>query len=155
MKNTIIVGMEMSFSNEEKRKIITDQRFSGSVVSCGSEDLSTGDIDDCSIEALLDFRKEHPLDMEMEFIECLQTGSALHEDGQMAVSAQMDWEADSLYFQSRNISSTEWDMTEKANSLQVNQSIPSSHGSAMIPNYIPTCDGEDALLRWVDSELES
>eukprot|EP00957_Ditylum_brightwellii_P187003 14241869-Ditylum_brightwellii.AAC.1 len=68
MENAIIVGKEKSFSNEERHKIITDQRFSGSVVSCVSEDLSARDIDDCSFEAPLDFRKEHPFDMEMEFI---------------------------------------------------------------------------------------
>eukprot|EP00957_Ditylum_brightwellii_P139432 10626195-Ditylum_brightwellii.AAC.1 len=66
----------------------------------------------------------------------------------------MDWETESHYFQSSNASSITGEMTEKTISLQVDQSIL-THESAMVSNYIPTCNGEDALLRWVDSELES
>eukprot|EP00957_Ditylum_brightwellii_P205620 15344652-Ditylum_brightwellii.AAC.1 len=127
----------MSFSDEERSKIITDQRFNGSVVSCDSEDVSTGDMGECSVGVPLDFRKEHPLDMEMEFIECLQMSTTLHDDEPLKVFASMDWEADSLYFQSRTVTTEV--VTQKTDPLQVDQSIPSSHGSATIPNSIPAC----------------
>eukprot|EP00957_Ditylum_brightwellii_P003517 266310-Ditylum_brightwellii.AAC.1 len=93
--------------------------------------------------------------MEMEFIECLQVNNELHDDGEPAVSASMDWEADSLYFRSENESSTIWEKNEKTNPLRVDQSIPRSHEETAISNAVPACEGEDALLRWVDAELAS
>uniref|UniRef100_A0A7S4VA84 Uncharacterized protein n=1 Tax=Ditylum brightwellii TaxID=49249 RepID=A0A7S4VA84_9STRA len=156
VKHVAIEGMEMGFSNEVQNKINTVPGLTASVVSCESVDYSAEDEDNESLSAPLDFRKEYPLDMEMEFIECLQANNELHDDdGELAVSASMDWEADSLYFRSENESSTIGEMTEKTNPLRVEQSIPRSHEEAAISNSVPDCDGEGALLSWVGAELAS
>eukprot|EP00957_Ditylum_brightwellii_P145951 11114742-Ditylum_brightwellii.AAC.1 len=60
----------MGFSSGEQSKIYTVPGLAASVVSCDSVDCySIEDTDDESLSAPLDFRKEYPLDMEMEFIE--------------------------------------------------------------------------------------
>uniref|UniRef100_A0A6U3PQ74 Uncharacterized protein n=1 Tax=Ditylum brightwellii TaxID=49249 RepID=A0A6U3PQ74_9STRA len=156
IKHVAIEGMEMGFSNGEQSKICSVPGLTASVVSCDSVDYSVEDADDESLSVPLDFRKEYPLDMDMEFIECLQANNELRDaDGELAVSASMDWEADSLYFRSENESCTVGEKTETTNLLRVDQSIPRSHGEAATSDSVPDCDGEGALQRWVDAELVS
>mmetsp|Transcript_4095 Transcript_4095/g.6204 ORF Transcript_4095/g.6204 Transcript_4095/m.6204 type:complete len:200 (-) Transcript_4095:78-677(-) len=156
IKHVAIEGMEMGFSNGEQSKICSVPGLTASVVSCDSVDYSVEDADDESLSVPLDFRKEYPLDMEMEFIEHLRVNNEMHGDDEgIAVSASMDWEADSLYFRLENEFSTIGKKTEKIIPLRVDRSILRLHEEATMSNSVPDCNGDDALLRWVDAELAS
>uniref|UniRef100_A0A7S4QM53 Uncharacterized protein n=1 Tax=Ditylum brightwellii TaxID=49249 RepID=A0A7S4QM53_9STRA len=156
VKHVAIEGMEMGFSNREQSKISTVPEITASVVSCDSVDYAIEDTDDEDSLAPLDFRKEYPLDMEMEFIEHLRVNNEMHGDDEgIAVSASMDWEADSLYFRLENEFSTIGKKTEKIIPLRVDRSILRLHEEATMSNSVPDCNGDDALLRWVDAELAS